>query len=242
MPSPIKERKRQRSDAVAERRPNISSQADLMAAVEILLAKDRRTIAALLAAGGPPPLRARPATFEGLAWIIVSQQVSKASAAAIFGRLTTQLPQLDAARFLLAQEAELRGCGLSGSKLRSLRELALAVGEGRLDFAALARMDSAEAHKALVALKGVGPWTADVFLLFCLGVPDAWPAGDLALQEATRLVLCLDQRPDARQLEAIGERWRPWRAVAARLLWSYYSAVGGADRSPVRPPAPDGTG
>jgi len=221
-------------DSVAKRPATLSSPADLAAAVDILRAQDPKTIAALLKVGGPPPLRARPANFEGLAWIIVSQQVSKASATAIFARLALQLPRLDATQFLLAEEAALRACGLSGPKLRSLGELARAVGEGRLDFGALSEMDREQAHKTLLSIKGIGPWTADVFLLFCLGHPDVWPAGDLALQEAARLVLRLNQRPDARQLEEIGERWRPWRAVAARLLWSYYGAAVGAglDRSP----------
>ena len=83
-------------------------------------------------------------------------------------------------------------------------------------------MDAADAHRALVAVSGIGPWTADIFLLFCLGHPDAFPAGDIALQEAARLALGLETRPDARRLEAIAERWRPWRGVAARMLWAYY--------------------
>ena len=91
-----------------------------------------------------------------------------------------------------------------------------------LDLAALGSMDAADAHRALVAVSGIGPWTADIFLLFCLGHPDAFPAGDLALQEAARLALGLETRPDARGLEAIAERWRPWRGVASRMLWAYY--------------------
>ena len=90
---------------------------------------------------------------------------------------------------------------------------------------ASAALDAEDAHKALVAVKGVGPWTADIFLLFCLGHPDAFPAGDLALQEAAKLALNLKRRPDAARLERIAERWRPWRGVAARMLWAYYRGV-----------------
>ena len=108
--------------------------------------------------------------------------------------------------------------------MNALKALAEATANG-LDLSALAALDAAAAHDALVAVKGVGPWTADLFLLFCLGHPDAFPAGDLALQEAARLALGLKQRPDARKLEQIAERWRPLRGVAARLLWAYYRGV-----------------
>jgi DNA-3-methyladenine glycosylase II len=103
-----------------------------------------------------------------------------------------------------------------------LTAAAEAVAQRGLDLAALAHMEAPEAHRALVAVKGVGPWTADIFLLFCLGHPDAFPAGDLALQEAARLALNLKKRPDVRKLEKIAERWRPFRGVAARMLWAYY--------------------
>jgi DNA-3-methyladenine glycosylase II len=102
--------------------------------------------------------------------------------------------------------------------------------DGALDLAAIERLDAEAAREALTRVKGIGPWSADVYLLFCLGHPDVWPAGDLALQEAARMALGLRSRPDAKRLEKIGERWRPWRAVAARLLWAYYGAV----RAPAR--------
>ncbi len=124
-----------------------------------------------------------------------------------------------------ATEEELRGCGLSTAKIRALRALSDDVAAGRLDLASLALLDAEEAHTKLVAVKGVGPWTADIFLLFCLGHPDAFPAGDLALQEAAKLSLGLKTRPDAARLEKIAERWRPWRGVAARMLWAYYRGV-----------------
>jgi DNA-3-methyladenine glycosylase II len=186
-----------------------------------LRALDSDLVSMLVATGGPPPLRLREPGFAGLAAIIVSQQVSVASASAIFARLSARLAPLDAHGVMAADDEALRACGLSGPKIRALRSVARAVAEG-LDLGALGALDAVEAHRALVAVSGIGPWTADIFLLFCLGHPDAFPAGDLALQEAARLALGLETRPDARGLEAIAERWRPWRGVAARMLWAYY--------------------
>ena len=141
------------------------------------------------------------------------------------GRLEARIAPLEAAQLAAATEADLRGCGLSAPKIRALRAAAEAVAAGSLDLGGLATLDAEDAHKALVSVKGVGPWTADIFLLFCLGHPDAFPAGDLALQEAAKLALSLKLRPDAARLERIAERWRPWRGVAARMLWTYYRAV-----------------
>ncbi len=173
---------------------------------------------------GPPRLRRRDPGFAGLAWTIVGQQVSTASAAAIYGRLEARLGRVDAASLARASDEALKGCGLSAGKLRTLRAVATACVDGALDFAALAAAEAEVAHAALVAIHGIGPWTADVFLLFCLGHADAWPAGDLALQEAVRLALALPARPSARELVALAERWRPHRGVAAHCLWAYYNA------------------
>ncbi len=194
-------------------------------AAERLRAKDPELIERLIAIGGPPPLRRREAGFAGLAAIIVSQQVSTASATAIFGRLQARIAPLEAAEVAKATEDDLRACGLSTAKIRALRAVAQAIAEGSLDLEGLGGLDAEEAHKALVAVKGVGPWTADIFLLFCLGHADAFPAGDLALQEAAKLALNLKRRPDVARLERIAERWRPWRGVAARMLWAYYRGV-----------------
>jgi DNA-3-methyladenine glycosylase II len=197
----------------------------LREAAERLRDKDPELIDRLIATGGRPPLRRREPGFAGLAAIIVSQQVSVASAAAIFGRLQARLAPLEAAQIAGASEDDLRACGLSNGKIRALRALAQAVLGGGLDLRGLGDLDAEDAHKALVAVKGVGPWTADIFLLFCLGHPDAFPAGDLALQEAAKLALNLKRRPDAARLERIAERWRPLRGVAARMLWAYYRGV-----------------
>jgi DNA-3-methyladenine glycosylase II len=205
--------------------PLIDCEAALADAAALLHARDVETIGRLIEIGGPPPLRRREPGFAGLAAIIISQQVSVASATAIFKRLETQIAPLEAANVLAASEATFRAAGLSTPKIKALRALAKAIAEDGLDLAALGGMSAHEAHLALVAVSGVGPWTADIFLLFCLGHPDAFPAGDLALQEAARLALGLRKRPDARRLEKLAEKWRPWRGVAARMLWAYYRQV-----------------
>jgi DNA-3-methyladenine glycosylase II len=197
----------------------------LREAAERLRAKEPELIERLIATGGQTPLRRREAGFAGLAAIIVSQQVSTASATAIFGRLQARFVPLEAAQIAKATEEDLRAVGLSGAKIRALRAVAKAIVEDGLDLKALGDLDAEDAHKALVAVKGIGPWTADIFLLFCLGHPDAFPAGDLALQEAAKLALNLKRRPDAARLERIAERWRPLRGVAARMLWAYYRGV-----------------
>jgi DNA-3-methyladenine glycosylase II len=205
--------------------PPIADEAGLLEAAERLRAKDPELVARLIAIGGPPPLRRREAGFAGMAAIIVAQQVSTASAAAIFGRLQARIAPLEAAEIVKATEEDLRACGLSNAKIRALRAVAQAIAEDGLDLAGLGALDAEDAHNALVAVKGIGPWTADVFLLFCLGHPDAFPAGDVALQEAAKLALNLKRRPDAERLERIAERWRPLRGVAARMLWAYYRGV-----------------
>ena len=125
----------------------------------------------------------------------------------------------------MASDETLRACGLSTPKMKTLRAIADAMADGALNLSALAETTAEEAHATLCAIHGIGPWTADIFLLFCLGHPDAWPAGDLALQEAARIALGLRNRPDAKRLEKIGQRWRPYRGVAARLLWAYYRVM-----------------
>ena len=205
--------------------PLIADEIVLREAAERLREKDPEIVETLIAIGGPPPLRRREPGFAGLAAIIVSQQLSTASANAIFGRLASRIDPLEASRLAEAGDDDLRACGLSTPKIRALRSAAIAVAEGGLDLAGLAALDAADAHDALVSVKGIGPWTADIFLLFCLGHPDAFPAGDLALQEAARLALGLKRRPDPARLERIAERWRPWRGVAARMLWAYYRSA-----------------
>jgi DNA-3-methyladenine glycosylase II len=229
--SPKRPAKRRRSRASAKVSgpryhpgPPIASEAALIEATARLLEIDPEVVARLVEVGGPPGLRSRETGFSGLAAIIVSQQVSVASASAIFGRLAAELAPLSAETLAAVNDATLARCGLSRPKIRALRALAEAITAG-LDLDALSALEAHIAHETLVAVKGIGPWTADLFLLSCLGHPDAFPAGDLALQEATRMALGLRQRPDARKLEAIAERWRPLRGVAARMLWAYFRGM-----------------
>lgn len=176
----------------------------------------------LVAQGARPALRKREPGFAALAWIVVGQQVSVASAAAIWARVQARLGSVTAETVAGADAALLKSAGLSAPKIRTLRALSEAIVSGTLALDALADRPADEAHAALTAVKGIGPWTADIYLLFCLGHPDAFPAGDLAVQEAARLAYALDARPTAKALEGMAERWRPWRGAAAKVLWAYY--------------------
>lgn len=172
-----------------------------------------------------PPLRRREGGFPGLCAIIVSQQLSVASANAIWAKFTSRISPLTPQVMLAATDEDLRLTGLSRPKQRSLRALAAALVEGSLMLDALHAATPEEVHAALTAVSGIGPWTADIYLMACIGHADAFAAGDLALQEAARHAFGLERRPSAKELVALAEAWRPWRGVAARVLWSYYRAV-----------------
>ena len=199
----------------------IHSRAEIDIGIEALRRLDAR-LAAIHDLVGEPPLRLYPAGLEGLAWIIVSQQVSVASARAIWARTKAVFDPLTPERLIAAPDEDFRAGGLSMPKIRTLRALARTLADG-FDLEGLAALDADKAHAELVKLKGVGPWTADIYLMFCLGHADAFAAGDLALQEAVKMLLDLEERPDAAALAGIAEAWRPWRAVAARLLFAYYA-------------------
>jgi DNA-3-methyladenine glycosylase II len=187
----------------------------------------------LVSLGARPPLRKREPGFEGLAGIIVSQQLSTASAGAIWSRLMARFPGLAPEDIADAVDDDLRAVGLSAPKIRTLRAIAAAIAENRLPLETLGDLGADEAHALLTAVKGIGPWTADIYLLFCLGHADAFPAGDLALQEAARLACGLDARPSEKDLLEIAERWRPWRGVAAKVLWAYYRIAKAREGAPV---------
>jgi DNA-3-methyladenine glycosylase II len=178
--------------------------------------------AAILERAGPPRFRRRRNGFETLLHIILEQQVSIDAAAAMFRRLRGLLPQLTPAAFLTLDDANLRLCGFSRQKASYGRGLAASVASGALDFARLAASGDDDALAALVALKGIGRWSAEIYLIFALGRPDIWPAADLGLQFGVAAELGLAARPGERELRALGERWRPWRSVAACLFWQAY--------------------
>jgi DNA-3-methyladenine glycosylase II len=212
----------------------IHTEADLETALAALIKIDPRWEAALGAAGRPA-LRRRADGFAGLAQIVVSQQLSTASAKAIWERFAAALDPVSAEAVRRARTPKLARAGLSAPKIRTLRAIARAIHQGELDLTALAELSADEAHRRLTAIHGIGPWTADIYLLFCLGHADAWPAGDLALQEAMRLLFALPERPSSREMGPLAEAWRPWRGAAACMLWTYYRAAKGREGAATAP-------
>ena len=180
-------------------------------------------LARVHALAGDPPLRRRPAGFKGLARVIVGQQLSIASARAIWQRLEARVRPFTTESLLATPDKDLRLAGLSAGKIATLRGVAESVTNGSLDLDALKRAREGLIHAKLTALKGIGPWTADIYILFCLARADAWSPGDLALRVAVKDAFALEARPDQALMIEIAEAWRPWLAVAARMLWSYYA-------------------
>ena len=170
---------------------------------------------------GTLPLGAREEGFEALMSIVASQQLSAAAADTIFGRLKAAIEPFEPDNFLGKDDAVLRACGLSAPKQRHMRSIASRIVDGSLDLDRIRKLPDEEAHAHLVETKGIGPWTAEIYLMFGLGRADIWPAGDLALQTAVAESLGLRKRPNAKAMIKIGERYKPWRAVAARLFWAY---------------------
>lgn len=180
-------------------------------------------LAAVVEAFGSPVLRRRPQGFRTLLYLILEQQVSLASARSTFERLVARLGDDPEPRaFLALSDDDLRAVGFSRQKMRYGRALADAVADGRLKLDRLRRLDDESVKGELTQLPGIGPWTADIYLMEALGRPDIWPIGDLALAVGAEKVKRLDGRPDQAALADLGEAWRPWRAVAARIVWHYY--------------------
>ena len=190
-------------------------------------------LAALVAAHGIPPLWLRPPGFASLVLFILEQQVSLASAAAAYRKVLERIGAMAPEPLLATTPDELRLDGVSRQKDRYLRALAAAVLTGELDLPGLEALADDEVRRALVALPGIGRWTADVYLLACLGRPDLWPVGDRALQVAAAEALGVDDVPDQAALELLGERWRPHRSTAARLLWHGYLVRRGRVETPL---------
>lgn len=180
---------------------------------------------------GLPPKRSHDASYAGLLRILVAQQISAAAARNITARLEAAANPLTPETFLALDDAAARAIGLSGQKVRYGRALADAITGGALDLAALKEMDDESAVSALVAIKGIGQWTAEIYLLFALRRPDVWPAGDLAIRSALQRLRGLEERPSIAQARDDAEAWRPYRGAAARFLWHYYSHPGVPDAS-----------
>lgn len=186
----------------------------------------------LVADHGAPTLWRRPSGFASLVLFVLEQQVSLASAEATYRRVRLRIGVMTPRGVLATSPDHLREDGVSRQKDRYLRTLATAVDRGDLDLDRLGALPDDQARAALLTLPGIGSWTADVYLLACLGRPDVWPTGDRALQVATAEALTLDAVPSAIELAAIGDRWRPHRATAARLLWHAYLARRGRVETP----------
>jgi DNA-3-methyladenine glycosylase II len=209
----------------------IRDHSDIQAGLEALIALDPR-LAVIVEASGPVPLRLNEPGFSGLASIVVSQMVSRASAEAIWRRITAAGP-VTAAGYRALDPAIVATFGLSRAKAATLLHLSTAISEGHFDLASVCALETGEAIRQMIALPGIGPWTAEVYLMFCGGHADIFPAGDVALQAAVAHALGLEARPPARDLAAMAAIWSPWRSVAARLFWAYYTAKMRRDVTPL---------
>ncbi len=211
----------------------IATRADLDAGLDRLLAADPRLVV-VAEACGPLPLRLSEPGFAGLGHIVVSQMVSKESADAIWRRIVAATGEPPTAKAYLALHPTVVATfGLSRAKADTLLAIAQAVASGHLDLAGTARFEASRAIDELTFYKGIGLWTAEVYLMFCGGHPDIFPAGDVALRVAVGDVFGYRERPDFREVRRIAEAWKPWRSVAARLLWAHYARRTGRQAIPV---------
>ncbi len=210
----------------------IDSALDVEAGLAALAKADSR-LAKAIDVAGPVPLRRKPPGYAALAEIIMSQMVSKASANALWTKLEAAAGDINPEAILRLSPEAHRAAGLSKAKAETLCRVSEALLAGDLDLEELCAVDVDQAIAAMTAIKGVGPWTAEVYLLFCAGHPDVFPAGDVALQNAAAEILGLDARPQPKALYRLTEQWSPWRGVAARLLWAYYASVMRRDATPL---------
>jgi DNA-3-methyladenine glycosylase II len=204
-------------------KPDHLTDVSLVAAAKVLARRDK-DLAGILKTLGPPPLWARPQGFSTLVKIILEQQVSLASAASLFARLKKNVVPFQPARMIELGEGHLKSLGLTRQKTAYCLHLSQSLTDKRLRLSQLSRMSDAEAKAVLMQIKGLGSWSADVYLLMVLRRPDVFPETDLALITAVTKLKQLPQRPTSNQLLEMAEGWRPYRSVAARMLWQYYLA------------------
>ena len=201
--------------------PSPMTEQELLDGTEILASRDP-DLARTLDRLGPPPLWNREPGFPALVHIILEQQVSLASAEAAFDKLVARVGPLEPDPFLELDDPELKAIGFSGQKGRYCRELATAVLDASLDLTQMGSLSDHQVRTQLMKVTGIGRWTADIYLLMALGRPDVWPRGDLALHKAVQDLRAFEGRPSPSEFEELGEPWRPWRSVAARILWNHY--------------------
>jgi DNA-3-methyladenine glycosylase II len=213
------------------RMPVALTDAALARGLRALVARDP-DLARIIISLGAPPMWAREQGFPTLIHIILEQQVSLASARAAFDRLVAAAAPLTPRRFLEFDDTALKAIGFSRQKMAYGRHLAESIIAGRLNLDDFHRMPDDDIRAALLQLKGIGPWSADIYLLMALRRPDVWPSGDLALAVAVQRLKRLSARPSPETLDALGEAWRPWRAIAARVLWHFYLSGGRDERVP----------
>jgi DNA-3-methyladenine glycosylase II len=209
----------------------IRRQSDVDEGLAALLLIDPR-LRSIAEVAGALPLRLGEPGFAGLAHIIVSQMISRQSADAIWARMLGATGNAGADQFLALDAEVVAGIGLTRAKAASLRHLAERVISDKLDLVAAAGLPAEEAMAVLTALPGIGPWTAEVYLMFCGGHPDVFPAGDVALRAAVGDAFAFSTRPDIAKVTELAQMWRPWRSVAARLFWAYYAARSGRNAMP----------
>ena len=186
------------------------------------LAGRHREIRAIVSTYGNPPLWGREPGFCSLVYTILEQQVSLASARAVYRKLQAKTGGLSPEKFLRLSDDELRSIGFSRQKIAYCRNVASLILENELDLAALEEQTDQDAQTVLMGIKGIGRWTAEIYLLHSLGRPDIWPASDLALQIGYQEALNLPQRPDENELDRFGVQYAPWRSAAARVFWHFY--------------------
>jgi DNA-3-methyladenine glycosylase II len=203
----------------------ITSKAHLDDAVAGLLAADKRLHPVAKRVGEMPFRARREEGFEALISIVVSQQLSVAAADTIFGRVKERVLPFEPAQVLATDAEVLRACGLSAPKQKHMKTIAAAIMEGSLDLKRIKSMQDEDARAHLTAVKGIGPWTADIYLMSSLGRADIWPVGDVGLQAAITRALGLRKRPNEKKMERLSQDWRPWRTVAARMFWIHEDGI-----------------
>jgi DNA-3-methyladenine glycosylase II len=181
-----------------------------------------RDLARVKSMWGNPPFWTDIPGFSGLVHVILSQQVSLASADAAFARLGEHIEPIHPRSFLTLDDETLKEIGFSRQKIGYVKGLSNSILQGEIDLDEIELLDDDIARGKLLKLKGIGPWTADIYLLMALRRSDVWPSGDLALAKAVQEIMKLESLPNRKELDAKGERWKPWRSVAARILWHYY--------------------